>query len=77
MKVDIKDNVNHPPHYGGRIECIDYLESVLTTTTGIEAFCLGNAIKYIHRYPKDLNLDDIRKAIWYLDYLCRRMQNKE
>lgn len=70
-KVHHSDNVNHPQHYGGAIECIDYIQSVLVGCDGVAAFCLGNAIKYIHRYPKELNLDDIKKAIWYLDYLCR------
>lgn len=72
--VEIRDNVNHPPHYGGNIECIDYIRSV-TGEVGIEGFCLGNAIKYIHRYPFEQNLTDLKKAIWYLDYIVRTKED--
>lgn len=72
--VTVKDNVNHPYHYSGTIECIEYLNSVLKGTEGIEAFCLGNAIKYIHRFPYERNPIDIEKAIWYLDFIKRRLE---
>lgn len=69
--VEKRDNVNHPQHYSGKIECIEYLNSVLEGIGGVEAFCLGNAIKYIHRFPYERKAEDLEKAIWYLDYLVR------
>ena len=31
------DNVNHPEHYAGKVECIDCIESVTAGLNGIEA----------------------------------------
>ena len=31
------DNVNHPAHYAGKVECIDCLESATEGLNGIEA----------------------------------------
>lgn len=61
-----KEQVNHPQHYNqGQYECIAVMESIY----GIEAtmnFCLLCAFKYIWRtYDKD-GIQDIDKAIWYL-----------
>ena len=76
-KVFSRSNVNHPPHYGGKIECIDYIESALNNVNGATAFCLGNAIKYIHRYPFDKNRDDLKKAIWYLSHVVNALERDE
>lgn len=61
------DNVNHPKHYEtGKFECID----VMVETQGVEAvksFCLCNAFKYIYRTSRKNGLEDIKKAIWYLE----------
>ena len=62
------DNVNHPPHYmqgdakcckcGNPIECID--------VTRHQSFGIGNAIKYLWRYKNKNGIEDLRKAIWYI-----------
>ena len=61
------DNVNHPSHYEtGKYECID----VMIETQGVEAvksFCKCNAFKYIYRANNKNGLEDIQKAIWYLN----------
>lgn len=58
------DMVNHPPHYkSGGIETIDVIEAWSL------GFCLANAVKYISRAgkkPGATELDDCRKAAWYL-----------
>ena len=60
------DPVNHPAHYTGHpkgIECIDVIED-------IGNLCLGNTIKYIWRVSwgsKGNDLQDLRKAAWYLN----------
>ena len=60
------DMVNKPPHYQGEVECIDAIASALGKE-GFEAFCRGNAIKYIYRAHKKGNYkQDLEKAIWYL-----------
>lgn len=60
------DPVERPAHYcQGAIETIDYIESL-----GIgEAFCQGNAIKYLSRYRLKGGVEDLRKARWYVDRL--------
>lgn len=62
----IADNVNHPSHYTGKYECIDVMQDVF----GDEAtdnFCLCNAFKYIWRARKKNGLEDVKKAVWYLN----------
>jgi len=63
------DPVNHPGHYEtGKFECID----VMTEAIGLEntkGFCLCNAFKYIYRCTKkhETPVEDVKKAIWYLN----------
>lgn len=60
---EYKEVVNHPDHYqGNSIEVIDVIEDFQL------GFNLGNAIKYILRAGKKGNkLQDLKKAIWYLE----------
>ena len=71
------DDVNHPPHYTSHpsgVECIDIVEHF--------TFCVGNTIKYCWRAglkgaPQELaakNLEDLRKARWYLDREIARLE---
>lgn len=61
------DNVEHPNHYKSEsIECID----AMVETQGVEAtkaFCVCNAFKYIWRHDKKNGIEDIKKAVWYLN----------
>lgn len=60
----------HPRYYNkGTVECIDAIEAATTDLTGIEAFCTGNAIKYVWRWKQKGNLQDLDKAIWYIGYI--------
>lgn len=61
------DNVNSPSHYQGKVECIDCIESATAGLNGIEAFCTGNAIKYLYRWKKKNGIEDLKKAKWYID----------
>lgn len=64
------DAVNHPAHYTqGGIECIEAVKAATTGLNGIEAFCTGNAIKYLFRWKHKNGVEDINKAIWYLERL--------
>ncbi len=62
------DPVNKPAHYNfGSIECIDYIKQTLGDE-GFRAYCLGNAIKYIHRHKyKGKPAEDLKKANYYLN----------
>ena len=61
------NQVSHPSHYNqGGIECLDAMEAAY----GKEAtatFCLTNAFKYLWRTEHKNGLQDIDKAIWYLN----------
>ena len=64
------DMVSHPPHYNaGGIECIDALAAATTSLTGIEAVCTANAIKYLWRWKLKNGIEDLDKAIWYINHL--------
>lgn len=65
------DAVNRPSHYAdSKIEVIDYIEDKNL------GFCLGNAVKYISRAGKKKDngrdikakeIEDLQKAIWYIN----------
>ena len=65
--IFMNDPVNHPSHYEtGKFESID----VMVETQGVEAvqnFCICNAFKYIYRHKFKNGIEDIKKAIWYLN----------
>lgn len=69
------DNVNHPSHYEtGKFECIE----VMLETQGKEAvqdFCVCNAFKYLYRHGNKNGLEDIKKAIWYLNKYVELEEN--
>lgn len=76
--MQAKDNVNHPSHYTqGGIECIDAIKAATVGLTGIEAVCTGNAIKYLWRWKFKNGVEDIRKAIWYLERLLKEANDGE
>ena len=62
------DPVNNPAHYtAGGIETIDFIEAKNLD------YRLGNVIKYITRADhKGSNLEDLRKAQWYLTRAIER-----
>lgn len=67
---EASDRVNHPAHYTqGCVECIDALKSATIGLEGIEAVCTANAIKYLWRWKRKNGVEDIEKAIWYLERL--------
>lgn len=69
------DNVNHPAHYmQGGIECIDAIKAAITGLEGMEAHCTGNAIKYLWRWKRKNGVEDINKAIWYLERLKKEVE---
>lgn len=69
----MNDNVNHPKHYISHpsgVECIEITEHM--------NFCLGNAVKYIWRASlKGKEVEDLRKARWYIDREISRILNEK
>lgn len=63
-----KEEVNHPDRYNkGGIEVIDIIKAYTADLKGEEAFDIGNAIKYICRYKDKNGVEDLRKAIFYIN----------
>jgi hypothetical protein len=69
-----KEMINHPCHYGG--------DSIYEAIKVIEAwgldFHLGNTVKYISRAGKkevDKELQDLKKALWYLERKIKNLEN--
>ncbi len=61
------DVVNHPYHYTqGGIECIDAMTSAFGKDT-VKGFCICNAFKYIFRHQHKNGIEDLDKAIWYIN----------
>lgn len=73
-----KDMVNHPKHYSNnKYEAIDVMEDIFGKQA-VENFCILNAFKYIWRYKEKNGIEDIQKAIWYLNkYIDLRTKIKE
>lgn len=62
-----KNPVNHPSHYNqGNIECIDAMVAAFGKEA-VATFCHINAFKYLWRTEHKNGLQDIDKAIWYLN----------
>lgn len=71
VECSTKDAVNHPSHYtDGKIEVIDFIED-----KGLN-FYRGCAVKYIARAGKkkpDKEVEDLQKAVWYLNREITRL----
>lgn len=75
----LNDPVNHPNHYcQNGLESIDVIKAFTSDLNGVEAFCAGNAIKYILRFNHKNGEQDLDKAIWYINRLKEeKYHNKE
>ena len=67
------DKINHPSHYAGAIETIDYMQDKLTAE-GFEGYLVGNCIKYLSRYKKKNGVEDLKKCQWYLKKLIETLE---
>lgn len=74
-----KETVNHPDHYQSEtgLETIDIIEAVTFDLKGVEAFDIGNAIKYLCRFTKKNGLEDLKKASWYLNHAIDHIEKLE
>lgn len=66
------EKVNHPAHYNvGSIEVIDAIEDWKL------GFHLGNVVKYVARAGhKGSELEDLKKAEWYLQRKIAKLEGK-
>ena len=67
------DPVNKPIHYNqAGIECIEAIEAMTENMSGHTAPHAANVLKYLWRHEYKNGLEDIDKAIWYLNRLRKR-----
>ena len=73
------ETVAHPDHYTWRgTECKEIIEAMTEGLNGIEAYYMGNIIKYLYRYPKKGTLiQDLRKAAQYVEFLLEHFEKME
>ena len=73
------DEIHHPDHYMWKgVECNDVIETMTRGLSGIEAYYMGNIIKYLYRYPKKGTLEtDLAKAAQYMEFLKEYFEKKE
>ena len=70
------EQVNHPEHYGGKDNVYEAIKVIDNWELG---FSLGNTVKYISRAGKKdptKELEDLRKAKFYLDHHIEKLENK-
>ena len=72
------DMVNHPFHYkNGKYEAIDIMLDIFGKDKTL-AFCELNAFKYLWRADnKGTDIQDKKKAIWYLNKYIELKENKD
>jgi hypothetical protein len=73
----IKDQIN-PDHYKiGGIETIDYMKAK-STPEEFKGHLRLTALKYLSRFgKKDDELQELKKAKWYLDRLVQELENEK
>lgn len=67
--------VSHPSHYQSKsgLEVIDVIAAFTEGLEGIEAVDTGNAIKYICRWKDKNGIQDLEKAMWYIQHLINHL----
>lgn len=73
------EQVNHPSHYQGTIECIDAMVAAFGSED-TAMFCRINAFKYVWRAGKKTNntqVQDLKKAVWYLNKAVELLESTE
>lgn len=72
----MKDNIN-PSHYKqGSVECIDAIESAMNQEK-FKGYLKGNILKYIWRHENKGGVEDLKKAMWYLNKLIIICDDKD
>lgn len=62
-----KEEINHPDRYkSGKFECIDVMLDVFGADA-VKHFCILNVFKYLWRAEKKNGVEDMKKAVWYLN----------
>ena len=72
-----KEMVNHPNHYGGKDNVYEVVKVCEAWGLDKDAY-IFNVVKYVARAGKkdvDKELQDMKKALWYLNRKIERLEN--
>ena len=71
--------VSHPSHYQSKsgLEVINVIEAFTEGLEGIEAVDTANAIKYICRWKDKNGVQDLEKAMWYIQHLIDHLTKED
>jgi len=68
------EKVNHPSHYGGESNLYEAIKIIEAYNLN---FSLGNVIKYTLRAGRKENeIEDLEKALWYLNRHLTNLKEK-
>ena len=71
-----EDRIN-PSHYKqGKVECIDAIEAATINLAGSDAICTANAIKYMWRWKDKGGVEDLKKAVWYIERIITNQSRR-
>lgn len=71
--------VSHPSHYISEtgLETKDVIEAFTFDLKGKEAWDTGNVLKYVCRWKNKNGVQDLKKAMWYLQDLIDHVEKLE
>ena len=72
-RQDELEPIDHPRYYGGRD---DPYEAIKVIEAWDLDFCLGNAVKYISRWKEKGGVNDLKKAVWYVNRRIQQLENE-
>lgn len=73
----VSDMINHPSHYKQfSREVIDTMADI-STNEEFKGYLKLNAIKYLSRYQGKNGVEDLSKAIWYINKLKEVLEEDE
>lgn len=75
--MENKEMVNHPNHYGGKDNVYEVVKVCEAWGLDKDAY-IFNVVKYVARAGKkdtDKELQDMKKALWYLNRKIERLES--
>lgn len=77
-ELDMGNDISNPDYYKSEgIEVIDVIRAFTEDLTGVEAFATGNIIKYACRWKKKNGIADLKKILWYTQYLIDSLSERD
>jgi len=69
--IDPKQRQEGGEHYQVPIQPIEYI------IANKLSYCQGNVIKYITRYKYKNGVEDLKKAIHYIEFMIKELEDKD